>query len=180
MPELLVQIVYWLGLTAWGGATLMLVVALPGLYAQINRHDPSLPRLLSGELAGEHAGVLNGILLETLAHTALRIGGFAALMLGFAVAGRWVLAARTGMDAAGYARLGVATALLLAASAVLIHALRTVRPKAATATQALLEADDDPERVEQLRTDFATAHRELTLVIQIQLLILLGMVLFGG
>ncbi|MEM8874931.1 MAG: hypothetical protein AAGD32_11835 [Planctomycetota bacterium] len=180
MPEQLVQIVYWIGLTAWGGATLVFVVALPALFAEVNRHDPTMPRLLSAELAGEHAGVLNGVLVDTLAHVVLRIGGFAALLLGFAVLGRWGLALRTGADSGAYIRLGVATALLLGAAAVLIYGLLRVRPRAAGATDALLTANDDPEHVETLRNNFAATHRELTTIVQIQLLVLLGMVLFGG
>lgn len=180
MPEQLVDIVYWLGLSAWGGATLMFVVALPALFAQVNRHDPTLPRLLSGELSGEHAGVLNGVLVDTLAHVVLRIGGFAALLLGFAMLARWVLAFRLEADAATYVRLGVATGLLIAAAATLIYGLQRARPKAAAATDALLTANDDPENVETLRTTFAATHRELTMIVQVQLLVLLGMVLFGG
>lgn len=157
-----------------------LVVGLPAVFATVEQQEPTLPRVYGSEVADDHSGLLNARLMHALVTATLRLGLGAALLLLFALIGRWVLALRGNAEEGLYLRLGIVTALLAGAASATGYALWIARRKAVMATDELAAVGDDPEKLQPARNRFVAAHRELTLTLQAVLAVLLGMVLFGG
>src|SRR4051794_16555758 len=88
----LVQIVYWVALAAWLGGVFFVLVATPLIFQTIRENDPTLPRVLSVNLEGQHSDLLAGTIIGELTAKmrAWQLGCAAALLL--AVAAQWAVA----------------------------------------------------------------------------------------
>lgn len=175
--EPLINIVYWLALSIWFGGSVFIAIAAPIIFTELAEQDPTLPRVLSVNLDGEHATLLGGELVSKLLDGLWRVTVFCLIALAVTLVSQWVLIILQ-RDSLGPAI--VRTSLLIAAGGVAYFNATRVRPRATTLRSSYVDAADDPEKAEPLRESFNKAQGETVLMLQIEVFVLLGLVAFSA
>src|SRR4051794_14075857 len=86
-----VQIAYWLALSTWFGGVLFVAVAAPVVFRTIRDADPTLPKVLSVNLDGQHATLLAGTIVGNILEVLRRVQVLCAGVLLLAIVGQWFL-----------------------------------------------------------------------------------------
>lgn len=171
----IIQIAYWLSLATWFGGVVFIAVAAPIIFRTVREHDPTLPRVLSVNLQGQHSTLLAGSIVGNILETLMRIQLLCALVLLLAILGEWVYVATTG---ALWVNLALRTALYIGATVLLIYNWRVVWPKINRHRSIYIDHADDPDIANPAKEQFDRHHQESVTVLLITLALLLGMILF--
>src|SRR3954469_4279890 len=62
----LVQSIYWIALSAWLGGGVFVAMAAPVIFRTVREADPTLPKVLSVNMEGQHATLLAGTIVGDL------------------------------------------------------------------------------------------------------------------
>ena len=106
----LVQIVYWLALSAWFGGVLFVALAAPIVFRTVRENNPVLPHVLSVNLEGQHGTLLAGSIMGGLIARLARFQLICAGALLLATVAHLFLA---NLDGANRTGAVIRTALLL-------------------------------------------------------------------
>jgi hypothetical protein len=176
LADQLIQTLYWLALSTWFGGAMFIAVAAPIIFRTIADHDPTLPKVLSVNLDGQHSTLLAGSIVASLLRvlTWIQLGCAAALLL--ALLGQWILLVHVG---ASMLIPLLRTALYLAAAVLLIYHWQFVWPRINRYRQEYLDNADTPDIANPAKDQFDRYHRESVNVLMLQLCLLLGMILFS-
>lgn len=173
----LIQVLYWLALSTWFGGVLFIAIAAPVIFRTIGDADPTLPRVLSVNLEGQHGTLLAGSIVANLLGTIVWIeigcaGALAASMIAqlffIDVGGRNLFLPL------------MRGALLLAGAALVIYDWRIVWPKVQKYRQEYIDHADEPDIANPAKDQFDRYHAESVGVLRNILFILLGIILFSG
>lgn len=173
----LVQMVYWLTLSAWFGLVLFAAMATPVIFRTVQEADPILPTVLSVNLDGQHGALLGMTivfdLLARLAYVQLACAG--GLLV--ALVGQWLTVS---LAEAQLVLAALRTAAFLAAVALLLYGWLGVWPRFARQRRAYVDDADDPEKAEAVRAQLVRTQREAE-VVQLAIATLLSaMILFSA
>lgn len=171
-----VQIAYWLALSTWFGGVLFVAVAAPVVFRIVRDADPTLPKVLSVNLDGQHAMLLAGSIIGEILATLTRVQLICAGVLAAALIGQWVLTLPTGANL--IAPL-LRTLLFLAAAALLIYEWRFIWPRVVEHRQTYIDHADEPDIANPAKDQFDAAHQESVVVLRNMLFLLLGVILFS-
>lgn len=176
MSELfpVVQIGYWLALATWFGGVLFVAIAAPIIFKTVEDADPTLPKVLSVNLEGQHSTLLAGSIVANLltALTKLELTCAAVLLITMAVqvTHQW--------QPTPYAV--VRGSLFLGAVVLTIYGWRHVWPRIEKHRQAYIENADNPEVANPAREQFDRYHHEAVTILKIVLALLLGIIVFSA
>ena len=167
---------YWLALSTWFGAVLMSAIAPPVILRVIQRADPSLPRVLSGNLDRQHSTLLASDIVGELLAVLFRVQSLCAAVLFPALVAQWFLVDRTGLALAFPI---LVSGLFVGAVALLLYGWRSVWTKVMAHRAAYIENADDPEKANPELDEFDRYSNELSGVVRNLLFALLGIILFS-
>jgi hypothetical protein len=172
-----IQIAYWLALSTWFGGVLFVAIAAPVVFRAVRDADPTLPKVLSVNMEGQHATLLAGTIVGDL----LRILTFwqlgCAAILFLAMTSQWFFIDRNGSNLV----LAVVRAgLYVAATGLLIYDWRIVWPRVQKYRQEYIDHADEPEVANPAKDQFDRYHHESVTVLRNVLFLLLGLILFSG
>lgn len=171
---LIVQIAYWIALATWFGGVLFIVVANPIVFRTVRDADPTLPKVISVNLDGQHstllAGTIMGDLLRTVIHVMLVCDAVLVptLIIQFFV-----------INMSNPVTPILRTALFIAASALLIYLWRVGIPRAETYRTKYVESADEPDVANPALDQFDRYSKEIEQVMLFLLAALLMMILFS-
>ncbi len=176
MPYQLVQLVYWLALSAVFGSVLFVLLAAPVVFRTVRDNNPILSHVLSVNMEGQHSTLLAGAVVTGLLHRLLRVevicGG---LLLVTLVVQPFVI----DLSAAGAGSAAVRAGLFLAAAAVAFFDWQYVWPRVTLSRAEYVDHADEPDVANPALDRFNAAQRlNLNLTVAVGAL-LLGMVLFS-
>lgn len=171
----LVQILYWLSLSTWFGGTLFIAIAAPIIFRTIRDADPTLPKVLSVNLEGQHGTLLAGTIVSNILQVLTRVQLACAAGLLLAVILQWVLVMRAGGD---WVLLLVRSLLLLAAIGLVLTQWLYLWPRIGRYRQEYLDNADNPEVANPAKDQFDRHHHDSVNVLLFQLFLLLGMIFF--
>lgn len=172
-----IQIAYWLALSTWFGGVLFVAIAAPIIFRTVREADPTLPRVLSVNLEGQHATLLAGTIVANLISTLFTIELLCAGVLLFAILGQWFFVDRTGMD---LLLPLVRTALFLGAVGFVLYDWRVLWPRIIRYRDEYIEHADEPEVANPAKDQFDRYQQDSVRLLSIVLAMLLGLILFSG
>ncbi|HQY88502.1 MAG TPA: hypothetical protein PK402_07575 [Tepidisphaeraceae bacterium] len=173
----LLQTIYWIGLSSWFGSAVFLLLIVGTIFAVMRDQDPTLPKVLSVNIDGDH-GVLLSIHLFTKLARVMTTFGFAcagAVLIG--LAGQFVFGERAGPR---FIDLIVRVGLMIASLGVMIYDRFVVTPKLASAIASYIDQADDPEATRENRERVIRAYHEAIAVLGGLACALGGLILFSA
>jgi hypothetical protein len=170
-----IQIVYWLALSVWFGALFFVVVAAPIVFRTVRDADPTLPKVLSVNLEGQHSTLLAGTIMGDLLHVLVRVQLACAAALLLIIILQWFKT-----DIANVLPPILRSAAYVAAAALLIYYWRVVGPRALKYRQEYLDNADNPDVANPALDQFDHYTREGDTVLLILLALVLFMILFSA
>lgn len=172
-----IQIAYWLALSTWFGGVLFIAIAAPVIFHTIRDADPTLPKVLSVNLEGQHgtllAGTIVGNLLKILSKVELACAGVMLL----AIIGQWFFVERNGLEIVAPI---LRSAMFVAAVGLLLYDLRVVWPRIQKFRQEYIDHADEPDIANPAKEQFDRYHQESVSILRNILFLLLGIILFSG
>jgi len=172
----IVQMIYWLLLSAWFGLVLFGAMASPVVFRTVQDADPTLPTVLSVNLDGQHGTLLamtiNAQILSRLLWIQLVCAG--GLLVALAI--QWVLNSR--LESAIFMN-ALRSAIYLAAVGLLVYGWRSVWPRMATQRQVYIDNADDPEIALPARDQLTRLYRESEIVQLALATVLSALILFS-
>src|SRR4051812_42071382 len=174
----IVQILYWLALATWFGAVLFVAMAPPIILRTVRENDPTLPKVLSVNLEGQHSTLLSQSIVGELIAPLHRIELLCAAILLPAIVAHWILIYR--YDASQFTMLLVRSAIYVAATALLIYDWRVVWPVMWRHRQEYLDHADEPDVANPALDQFDRAQSTSLLILQVTLGLLLAIILFSA
>lgn len=170
-----VQIAYWLALSTWFGALVFIAVAAPIIFRTVRDADPTLPKVLSVNLEGQHSTLLAGTIVGNLLNTLTRVQLICAAVLLPVIGIQWFLISRT----------NVVTPLLrsaafIAATIILIYHWWIVAPRTQKYRDQYIEHADEPDVANPALDQFDRYNKENETILLILLALILLMILFSG
>lgn len=172
----LVQLFYWLALSAWLGGVLFIAVAAPIVFRTVREANPRLPDIASA-LSDQHgtllAGSIVGNILERLSMIQLICGGVVLVAWG---AQYFLIELGGSLRAAMFVRL----ILIVFALGIVAYDAFVLSPRIRHERQQFVEHADEPEVAEGAKARFDAAHRLSVNLLMMLLFVLLGLVLFSG
>jgi hypothetical protein len=172
-----IQIAYWLALSTWFGGVLFIAIAAPIIFRTVQEADPTLPKVLSVNLEGQHATLLAGTIVANLLQILSRIQLVCAAVLLVVIIGQWFFVDRTPRM---IVMPIVRSALFLAATGMLIYDWRIVWPRIQKFRQEYIDHADEPDIANPAKEQFDRYHQESVNILRNILFCLLGMILFSG
>lgn len=173
----IVLTLYWVALASWFGGALFGAIAAEVVFRVVRHADPTLPKILSVNIDGDHAALLSTEVITEIARVFGRIGAVAALVCLASLA----YEAFAGPGASGgWIRLGVRGVLVIVAGFATVYLWRLVLPKLDSHRASYIEFADDPEKAGIHRDAFNRLMRELLNVIVMILVLLLGLIIFSA
>jgi hypothetical protein len=173
-----IQIAYWLALATWFGGLLFVAIAAPVVFRTVRDADPTLPKVLSVNLDGQHATLLSGTIVGNILESLRRVQLICAGILLLAILGQWFFIDRN--DKEQLVGAIVRTALYLGAVAMLLYDWRVVWPRIQQYRNEYIDHADEPDVANPAKENFDRYHQESVTIVGIMLLLLLGMILFSG
>jgi hypothetical protein len=172
-----VQIAYWLALSTWFGGVLFIAMAAPIIFQTVSEADPTLPRVLSVNLEGQHGTLLAGTIVGNLLDRLLYVQLVCAAVLFVAILAQWFL-----VDLSGNRVVLpiLRSALYAAAVGLLIYDWRIVWPRIQKYRQEYIDHADEPDIANPAKDQFDKYHNESVTVLRNILFLLLGIILFSG
>jgi hypothetical protein len=172
-----VQIAYWMALATWFGGVLFIAVAAPIIFRTVNDADPTLPKVLSVNLDGQHGTLLAGTIVANLLDTLSRVQLFCAAVLGVAILAQWFFIDLTGLNIVPPV---MRSAMFLAAAVLTIYDWRVVWPRIQRYRQEYIDHADEPDIANPAKDQFDHYHAESINILRNVLFLLLGIILFSG
>jgi hypothetical protein len=172
-----VQIAYWLALSTWFGCVLFLAIAAPIIFRTVREADPTLPKVLSVNLEGQHGTLLAGTIVGNLLDMLSRVQMICAAVLLLAIIGQWFFVSLAGP---GIILPILRAALYLAAVALVIYDWRVVWPRIQKYRNEYIDHADEPEIANPAKEEFDRYHAESVMILRNVLFLLLGIILFSG
>jgi hypothetical protein len=172
-----IQIAYWLALSTWFGGVLFIAVAAPIIFRTVADADPTLPKVLSVNLEGDHGTLLAGTIVGNLLAVLSRVQLVCAAILFVAMLGQWFLIDHTGLNLVpAILRSG----MYLGATALVIYDWRIVWPRIQKFKQEFIDHADEPEIANPAKDQFDRYQHESVTILRNVLFLLLGIILFSG
>ncbi|HVT91108.1 MAG TPA: hypothetical protein VHD56_19805 [Tepidisphaeraceae bacterium] len=173
----IVQIAYWLALSTWFGSVLFVAIAIPIIFRTIGEADPTLPKVLSVNLDGQHATLLAGTIAMKLIKSlsAWQIGCAGILLISIIL--QWVLIQPFGLD---LLPMLLRSGLFLASTILLIYDWRVLWPGIEKFRSEYIEHADEPDIANPAKDQFDHLQTQSFNVLKIILVLLLGLILFSG
>jgi hypothetical protein len=172
----IVQMVYWLLLSAWFGLVLFGAMAAPAIFKTVQDADPTLPTVLSVNLDGQHGALLamtiNAQILSRLLWLQLVCAG--GLIVSIAI--QWFIG---GTSEPAIFSNALRSGILLAAVGLLIYGWRSVWPRMAEQRKAYIDNADDPEVALPARDQLTKLYRESEVVQLALATVLSALILFS-
>src|SRR5262245_952709 len=137
-----IQVAYWLALATWFGSVLFIAVAAPIIFGTIREADPTLPKVLSVNLEGQHGTLLAGTIVANILSTLTRVQLVCAGVLFVAILGQWFFIDRSGPN---LVLPILRTTMYLAATVLLIYDWRIVWPRIQKYRQEYIDHADEPD-----------------------------------
>jgi hypothetical protein len=172
-----IQIAYWLALSTWFGGVLFIAIAAPVIFHTIGEADPTLPKVLSVNLEGQHGTLLAGTIVGNLLTILSKIELGCAAVLLFTIAGQWFYVEREGIQVIAPI---LRSAMYVAAVSLLVYDWRIVWPRIQKFRQEYIDHADEPEIANPAKEQFDKYHQESVTILRNILFLLLGMILFSG
>jgi hypothetical protein len=173
-----IQIAYWLALSTWFGGVLFIAMAAPVIFRTVRDADPTLPKVLSVNLEGQHGTLLAGTIVANLLNVLLRVQLLCGAVLLVAILGQWFFIDRS--PGLGLLLPILRTAMYLAAVGLLIYDWRVVWPRIQKFRQEYIDHADEPEVANPAKEQFDRYHQESVTVLRNVLFLLLGIILFSA
>jgi hypothetical protein len=170
-----VQIAYWLALSTWFGALVFIAVAAPIIFRTVREADPTLPKVLSVNLEGQHSTLLAATIMSNLLTTLGRVQLVCAGVLLPVIITQWFLISRVNIVAPV-----VRSVAYVGATVFLIYNIWVVAPRAHKYRQEYLDHADEPEVANPALDQFDRYHRENEMLLMILLALVLLIILFSG
>lgn len=172
----IVQMIFWLLLSAWFGLVLFGAMASPVIFRTVQEANPTLPTVLSVNLDAQHGTLLAMTIITQILSRLVWIQLLCAGGLLVAIAAQWLL-----LGAGGQAVLmnALRTALFLAAVGLLVYAWRGIWPRASQQRQIYIDNADDPEVALPARDQLTRLYREGEFVQLAQATVLSALILFS-
>lgn len=174
----LIQSIYWLALATWFGAVLFIAIAAPVIFRSVREADPSLPRVRSDNLAGEHASLLAGTIVGELLRTLGTLQLVCAALVFMTLAGQWLKLDLGSARNVGHAI--IRSAMFIAAVVLAGYDRWLVWPRAWKFRQEYIDHADEPELADAARERFDRYHRESVRVLAIEVGALSLMIVFSS
>ena len=172
-----IQIAYWLALSTWFGGVLFVAIAAPIIFRTIRDADPTLPKVLSVNLEGQHSTLLAGTIVANIVSTLILVELVCAGVLLLAILGQWFLV--VDRDGPGLLSPVIRTALFIAAVVFVIYDWRVLWPKIMRFRDEYIEHADEPEVANPAKDQFDRHHQDSVRLLMIVLTLLLGLILFS-
>lgn len=172
----IVQMVYWLFLSAWFGQVLFGAMASPAIFKTVHDADPTLPTVLSVNLDGQHGALLAMTINAQILSRLLWLQLFCAGGLVIAVGIQWVL---TGGSESMIFANALRSGILIAAIGLLIYGWRSVWPRMAEQRKIYVDNADDPEVALPARDQLTKLYRESEVVQLALATVLSALILFS-
>lgn len=173
----LVQTAYWTALALWSGSVMFIAIATPVIVATIRNNTPILPKLLSVNDDGHHGELLAGEVVGKLQGRAHQLGMMcAAVIAGMMIVHPFVIST----SGNGMAHAIVRAALYVASLAIALYDWRLLWPKIWEQREKYVELAEEPEKAQKPREEFDRLHRLSVNLLLLQLLLLIGLILFSG
>jgi hypothetical protein len=174
----LVQVVYWLALSAWFGGTLFIAIAAQVIFRSVKESNPVLPDVLAVNLEGQHSTLLAGTIVGNLLSAMAKVQLSCAAVLLLMMIAQWLL-----LDLHNSWNLTsafVRSAMYIAATVLVMYDWRIVWPRVAKYRKEFIDNADEPEKANPALEKFDQYQRESMTILSILLFLLLGIVLFSG
>ena len=173
----LVQSIYWIALSAWLGGVIYVAMAAPVIFRTVRDADPTLPKVLSVNMEGQHATLLAGTIVGDLLSMVLRVELICAgvVLLG-------LIAQCFFIDLRGDALVPaiVRFAAYLAAATLVIYQWRVTWPRIQKFRQEYIDHADEPDVANPAKEEFDRYQHETERVLLIRVFLLLGLIFFSS
>jgi hypothetical protein len=173
----IVMIIYWLGLSAWFGGVLFVLLAPPVVLKTVKDANPILPTVLAVNLEGQHGTLLAGSIVSALVKAAVRIELFCAALVFVSLCIQWFFIELRGL---GLVFPVLRNALFLAAIACVFWNWRVIWPRVMKYRQEYLENADNPEVANPALDQYDRYQNDSLAMLRNVLLLLLGLVVFSA
>ncbi len=173
----LVQIIFWLALSAWFGAGLFIAIAAPIIFRTVRENKPVLPHVLSVNLEGQHATLLAGSIVEQLLSRFATVElACAAVVLVTSILDFFV-ADMHGMNL----WVGVVRCLICVGGAAIVGYDRyVIWPRIAASKTEYIEHADEPDVANPAKDRFDAEHRRSVALVPIELGLLLFLIVYSA
>ena len=172
----LVQLVYWLALSAWFGSVLFVLLAAPVVIRTVRENNPILTDVLSVNLDGQHGTLLGGSIVLGLIRRLVRV----ELVCGAAVLVTIVAQPFVINLSSAQVTPAVLRGLLFAAAAGLaFYDWQYVWPRATASRAEYVEHADEPDRANPALDRYDAAQRTSLTLLSVLAVVLMGLVLFS-
>jgi hypothetical protein len=172
-----VQIAYWMALATWFGGVLFIAVAAPIIFRTVDEADPTLPKVLSVNLEGQHGTLLAGTIVANLLSTLSRVQLVCAAVLAVSILAQWFFIDLSG---ANIVPPIMRSAMFAVAAILAIYDWRVVWPRIQQYRQEYIDHADEPDIANPAKDQFDHYHAESVMILRNILFLLLGMILFSG
>lgn len=139
--------------------------------------DPTLPKVLSVNIDGDHGALLSIHLFTKLSRLMTALGIVCATMVAFGLAGQIAFGERVGPR---FIEWIVRTGLFLASVGVVVYDRLAVTPKLSSAIASYIDQADDPEATRENREKVIRNYHEATAVLGALTCTLGGIILFSS
>lgn len=172
-----IQIAYWLSLATWFGGVLFIAIAAPIIFRTVADADPTLPKVLSVNLEGQHSTLLAGTIVANIISTLLVVEMLCAGIMAVAMVGQWFFVSMEGSD---FFTPILRSALFIGAAVLVIYDWRVLWPRVMEARQHYIDHADEPDVANPAKDQFDRYQQDGIRLLMIVLSILLALVLFSG
>jgi hypothetical protein len=172
-----VQIAYWVALATWFGGVLFIAVAAPIIFRTVHEADPTLPKVLSVNLDGQHGTLLAGTIVANLLSTLSRVQIVCAAVLAVSILAQWFF---VDLGGANIVPPIMRSAMFAVAAVLAIYDWRVVWPRIQQYRQEYIDHADEPDIANPAKDQFDHYHAESVAILRNILFLLLGMILFSG
>lgn len=164
-------------MAGWFGSALFLILAHRTVFAVMRDQDPTLPKVLSVNIDGDHGVLLSIHLFTKLSRLMTALGIVCATMVACGLAGQIAFGERVGPR---FIEWIVRTGLFLASVGVVIYDRLAVTPKLSSAIASYIDQADDPEATRENREKVIRNYHEATAVLGALACTLGGLILFSA
>src|SRR4051794_24542767 len=160
----LVQAIYWIALSAWLGSVVFIAMAAPIIFRTVREADPTLPKVLSVNLEGQHGTLLAGTIVGNLLSTLLWVQlGCAGVVLLALIAQCFFIDVR----GAGLVPTVIRFAGYVAAVALVFYLWRVLWPRIQRYRQEYIDHADEPDVANPAKEQFDRYQQETERVLLI-------------
>jgi hypothetical protein len=169
----LVQIGYWLALATWFGGVLFVAIAAPIIFKTVEDADPTLPKVLSVNLEGQHSALLAGSIFANLLVALTKIQLICATILLITMTIQITRQWQTPLY--GILR----GALYLGAVVLTLYNARVIWPRIEKHRQEYIDNADDPEIAKPAAEKIDRYNHEVVTILMLLMILLSLMIVFS-